>query len=122
MSPSTTDVTVIAPETLTFQPRADTTGLAHMAFCLPLDPSRSVHTGLAHWDQAQAPAKTLDYDEHLLVLEGTFGVTLADGRELTAHAGQVLFIPKGTTVHYHGSQAKIFFAISTPASAVPTKD
>jgi len=90
--------------------------MAQMAFCVPLDASRGVHAGWAHWDEAQAPPKTLDYDEVLLVLEGTFGVTLNDGRSVMAQSGQALFIPKGTTVRYQGSQAKVFFAISTPDS------
>jgi len=110
------DVCLIDPKTLPPQARANTVGDAHMTWCLPIDSARAVHTGMAWWDDAQAPAKTLDYDEFLYVLAGSFGVTLQDRRCITAQAGQVLFIPKGTTVQYHGKQARLFFAISTPDS------
>jgi len=116
MKPSSPEVLRISPQTCAFAQRADTIGMAQMAFCVPLDASCDVHAGWAHWDEAQAPPKTLDYDEVLLVLAGTFGVVLQDGRSVMAQAGQALFIPKGTTVHYQGSQAKVFFAISTPES------
>ncbi|WP_300728353.1 hypothetical protein [Pseudomonas sp.] len=70
--------------------------------------------GFAKWDGDESPFKTLNYDEVLLVLEGTFGFELASGERFEGGPGTTLRIPKHTAVKYFGSKANVFFVITPP--------
>ncbi|MFC4526268.1 cupin domain-containing protein [Dyella halodurans] len=72
--------------------------------------------GYCAWNGESAPPKTLDYEELILVLSGHFGVRIENGDVVEAEAGDVIHIPKGTTVRYFGSEARVFFAITRPDS------
>lgn len=72
--------------------------------------------GFARWDGHDSPYKTLDYDEVLIVLEGTFGFELASGERFEGGPETTLRIPKHTSVKYFGSQAKVFFVITPPGA------
>ena len=51
-------------------------------------------------------------------MEGTFGIILNDGRRFEGNAGDLLVIPRGTTLTYFGTNAKLFFVV-TPTAEVP---
>lgn len=71
--------------------------------------------GFAKWDGDESPYKTLNYDEVLLVLEGTFGFQLASGERFEGGPETTLRIPKNTAVKYFGTKAKVFFVITPPS-------
>lgn len=102
---------------LRFQPRAQTSGTAGLHWAVGPDGGHGLLAGWAEWDRASAPPKTLDYDEVILVLEGRFGVALQDGSRLEGGPGDLLYIPRGSTVDYFGEDARIFFAITPPGAA-----
>jgi ethanolamine utilization protein EutQ (cupin superfamily) len=54
---------------------------------------------------------TLKYDEVFYVIEGSFEV-LSNGSSVVAGPGEVILIPKGTTVTYRGrANTKVFFVL-----------
>lgn len=101
---------------LRYIPRAGTSGRAGLHWAVAPGQADGVLAGWAEWDRAEAPPKTLDYEEVILVLEGRFGVQLQDGTRLEAAAGDMLHLPKGCTVDYFGEDARIFFAITPPGA------
>ncbi len=42
---------------------------------------------------------TLTYDEYDFVIEGTLEIEI-DGRVVTGHAGDIIYIPKGSHIHF----------------------
>lgn len=76
-----------------------------------VDPNQ-LPCGFGTWHEAECIPKTLNYDEVILVLEGVFGVEI-EGKKYTAYPGDVINLPKGTTIKYFGHNAKIFF-VTTP--------
>ncbi len=99
-------------------PRAATQGDAALAWATTEEHSTRLLSGFAVWDRADAEPKTLNYEEIILVLEGSFGIQLTDGQRLVAGPGDVLHIPEGTTVKYEGVKAKLFFAITPPKQSL----
>lgn len=108
--------TLIRGDDLQYTQRAQTRGRAGLHWAVAPGQANGVLAGWAEWDRAEAPPKTLDYEEVILVLEGRFGVQLQDGTRLEAGAGDMLHLPKGSTVDYFGENARIFFAITPPGS------
>ena len=82
----------------------------------PFSTDDALRSGYGNWDGDGSPYKTLDYEEVLLVLSGEFGIRLQDGTILNASEGDVIHIPKGSTVSYFGKDAKLFFTITVPDS------
>lgn len=56
----------------------------------------------------------LDYDEIDYIIEGTLTVTIA-GRKITAGAGEVIFIPKGSTIKFGATEKVRFLYVTYPA-------
>lgn len=71
----------------------------------------SLAAGFGRLMAGRTPPKTLDYDEVIHVLKGTFGVS-CDGEYLVAQAGDVLSLSRGSTVTYSGSDAEFFFVVT----------
>jgi ethanolamine utilization protein EutQ len=71
-----------------------------------LDPSNSesMSVGFAHYAPGASNEWTVTYDEALIVTNGAFTVTSADGVETTARAGQVIFLRAGTPVVYSAKE------------------
>lgn len=59
---------------------------------------------------------TLNYDEMDIVLEGTLTVKLMDGSEVSAKSGEVLFIPKGSSIVFHTPNYAKFVYVVYPAN------
>jgi len=83
-------------------------GAADISWAIRDDEGAVLPCGFGGCEGVTEP-KTLTYDEVILVLEGTFGVEAKDGARVEGRAGDVIELPKGTTVTYFGSQAKLFF-------------
>ncbi|WP_321896560.1 hypothetical protein [Burkholderia cepacia] len=71
----------------------------------------SLASGFGRLKEGGTPPKTLDYDEVIHVLKGTFGIT-CDGRQLVARAGDVLSLSRGSVVTYSGQDAEFFFVVT----------
>ena len=91
-----------------------------MAWSIGPEEARHLLCGFCLWDGESAPAKTLDYEEVIVVLKGVFGIEWGDGQRHTAHAGDVIHIPWGSTVRYFGKQARVFFTVTPPGQVLPT--
>jgi ethanolamine utilization protein EutQ len=67
-----------------------------------LDPSNSesMSVGFARYAPGESNEWVVTYDEALVVTKGSFTVAAEDGRETTAHAGEVLFLRAGNPVVY----------------------
>ncbi|AVZ17440.1 MULTISPECIES: hypothetical protein [Pseudomonas] len=85
-----------------------------MGWSIPESDEGPLLAGFAKWDGDNSPYKTLNYDEVLLVLEGTFGFQVEDGERFEGGPNTTLRIPKYTRVKYFGSNAKVFFVITPP--------
>lgn len=70
--------------------------------------------GLMSWARADSFSWKLDYDEVDLVLEGVLHLTI-DGRTLEAKQGDVLWIPKGSAVHFGTPWRTKVFYVTYPA-------
>ena len=57
---------------------------------------------------------TLNYDEAEYIIDGTI-VLKSDAGDVTAHAGDMTFIPKGTSIHFSTPDHVRFIYISYPA-------
>lgn len=84
-------------------------GVAEISWAIRDDEDAKLPCGFGTWDEAVCEPRTLDYDEVILVLEGTFGVESSDGERVEGKPGDVLELCKGTTVKYFGSKARLFF-------------
>jgi ethanolamine utilization protein EutQ len=71
-----------------------------------LDPSNSesMSVGFAHYAPGASNEWVVTYDEALIVTNGAFTVTSADGVETTARAGEVIFLRAGTPVVYSAKE------------------
>lgn len=84
-------------------------GTAEISWAIGDKDGAALPCGFGRWHDALCEPKTLTYDEVILVLEGTFGVEAGDGTKVEGHPGDVIELPKGTTVKYFGTHAKLFF-------------
>ena len=57
---------------------------------------------------------TLTYDEYDIVLEGTLEIEI-DGRVLTAGPGEIIFIPKGSHIHFQTPSYTRYVYVTYPA-------
>ncbi|MBO5995553.1 MAG: ethanolamine utilization protein EutQ [Firmicutes bacterium] len=57
---------------------------------------------------------TLTYDEYDIVLEGTLEIEI-DGRVLTAHQGEIIFIPKNSHIHFQTPSFTRYVYVTYPA-------
>ncbi|WP_322021582.1 MULTISPECIES: cupin domain-containing protein [unclassified Burkholderia] len=71
----------------------------------------SLASGFGRLKEGGTPPKTLDYDEVIHVLKGTFGIT-CDGKQMIARAGDVLSLSRGSVVTYSGQDAEFFFVVT----------
>lgn len=55
---------------------------------------------------------TLTYDEYDYVIEGTLEIVI-DGRVITAHAGDIIYIPKNSHIHFRSrnGKARYFYTV-----------
>ena len=90
-------------------------GDAQIAWAVPDAGGAPLPCGFGRLHEAQAEPKTLAYDELVLVLEGTLGIRMEDGSQLEAAAGDLIVIPRNTTVTYFGRGAKLFFVVTPQA-------
>lgn len=89
---------------------------ARLGWSVAPETGAGVLAGYCTWNGNACPPKMLDYEEVIAVLRGTFGIRFDDETVLTGVPGDVLHIPKGTTVSYFGENAEVFFAITRPDS------
>ena len=116
MTPAQPSVELIRGKSLQYVGRGGASnGIAEIAWAVPDDGQSPLPSGFGRWHNADGEPKTLDYDEVLLVVEGVFGIQLADGSSVQGEAGDLIVIPRGTTVTYFGTNAKLFFVV-TPNS------
>ena len=102
-----------------FQPRfeyGDQAQAAHL--CGDADGSE-LGAGLVRLTKAKIPW-TIQYDEVILVLEGTFSVRTDDGL-LVAEALDSIWLPAGTKLVYEADAALLFYAIH-PADWAKNKE
>lgn len=71
--------------------------------------------GFMSWNRTDAFPWTLDYDEVDLVVEGTLHITV-DGRTLEGHAGDVFYIPKGTSLVFGTPTSTRVLYVTYPAN------
>ena len=57
---------------------------------------------------------TLTYDEYDIVLEGVLEIEI-DGRVLTAHQGEIIFIPKNSHIHFQTPSHTRYVYVTYPA-------
>jgi ethanolamine utilization protein EutQ len=70
--------------------------------------------GIMSWAREDSFAWKLDYDEVDLVLEGVLHVTI-DGRTLEAKAGDVVYLPKGSSIVFGTPWRTKVFYVTYPA-------
>ncbi len=58
---------------------------------------------------------TLEYDEVDYIVEGTLKIII-NGREVVSHAGDVMFIPKGSTIQFSAPEYARFMFVAYPAN------
>jgi len=85
------------------------TGTATIAWAIADHEGAVLPCGFGTVDAPLLAPKTLDYDEVILVLEGVFGVQVADGVRFAGKPGDVIELKRGCTVQYFGQEARIFF-------------
>lgn len=113
MTQETPQVELIRAESLSYVGRGGASnGVAEIAWAVADDGKAPLPAGFGRWHNADGEPKTLAYDEVLLVMEGVFGIKLNDGRSIEGRAGDLIVIPRGTTVTYFGSNAKLFFVVT----------
>lgn len=96
--------------------RLDTGNPADRVFThdlLSLEDSPRLGLGLMTMDRSDF-AWTLHYDEIDYVLEGTLTIRTAQG-EVTARAGEGVFIPRGTEIHFSAPEHARFLYVTYPA-------
>lgn len=74
----------------------------------------SMAAGFMHWDKAFFPW-TLNYDEIDMVLEGELHVR-HEGETLIAKTGDVMFIPKGSSIEFGTPTTVRFLYVAWPAN------
>ncbi len=78
------------------------------------DDGSSMAAGFMQWDNAFFPW-TLNYDEIDMVLEGELHVRHA-GETMIAKAGDVMFIPKGSSIEFGTTSSVKFLYVAWPAN------
>jgi ethanolamine utilization protein EutQ len=81
---------------------------------LDLEESPRLGCGVMEMDHT-AFAWTLTYDEIDIVLSGTLEI-IVDGRATRATAGQIIFIPKNTSIHFSTPDHVRFIYVCYPAN------
>lgn len=81
---------------------------------LSLEESPRLGCGLMELDHTSFEW-TLTYDEIDYVIEGTLEIII-DGRKVTAEAGQIIFIPKNTKIHFSTPNKTRFLYVCYPAN------
>lgn len=66
--------------------------------------------GLLNIDKGDSTKWTVLYDEVLIVVAGQFRLRLSD-QVIESTAGDVIWIPNGTTVAYEGEGAKLVYVL-----------
>lgn len=84
-------------------------GIARVGRAVSPDLSPSMAAGLAEFDGCEVEWTVL-YDEIVYVIEGEFRIGTENG-DLVAQAGDVMWIPEGTSLTYKGTGAKVFYAV-----------
>lgn len=79
-----------------------------------LSESPRIGCGLMEMDNSSF-AWTLNYDEMDVVLEGTLTVETSDGKEVSAKAGEVMYIPKGSSIIFKTPNYAKFIYVVYPA-------
>ncbi|MEO7468687.1 MAG: cupin domain-containing protein [Sphingobium limneticum] len=102
-------VKVIRSQDVTLKDRGGPPGHAEVGRAIDASLSSTMGAGFGRFDGC-AIEWTLLYDEIVYVIAGTFTVTV-DGELHAAHAGDVMWIPEGTSVIYGGEAAHIFYAV-----------
>lgn len=67
--------------------------------------SDAMGVGFARYGPGESNQWVVTYDEVLVVTRGAFSVTSADGHKTTAEAGEVIFLPKNTSLVYSAEQS-----------------
>ena len=80
---------------------------------LSLDESPRLGCGVMEMDRTKF-AWTLTYDEIDIVMDGTLEI-LVDGRTVRAQAGQVIYIPKNTSIYFSTPDHVRFLYVCYPA-------
>lgn len=75
----------------------------------------------ARYGAGASMAWTVAYDESIVVVKGAFSVTV-DGQTFTAKAGEVLFVPKGTSLTYHADVETDMITITHPYWLTATEE
>lgn len=72
-----------------------------------LDPTNSdtMGAGFARYAPGESNHWVVTYDEVLVVTRGAFSVTSADGQKTTATEGQVIFLPRNTSLVYSAEES-----------------
>ncbi|WP_395334680.1 cupin domain-containing protein [Novosphingobium sp. BL-8H] len=102
-------VRIIRQESVTLNDRGGPPGTAFVGRAIDGSISSTMGAGFGRFD-GSAIEWTLLYDEVIYVISGTFTVEV-DGEVHAAEAGDVMWIPAGTSVIYGGQAAHIFYAV-----------
>ena len=96
-----------------FEPYGGPPGDARVARLVGPEMSASMGAGVATFDGCSIEW-TILYDELIVVLEGVFRLRIGgeDARTIEATAGDVIWLPANTPLHYEGDGAKVFYALS----------
>ncbi|AKJ68394.1 hypothetical protein PATSB16_24060 [Pandoraea thiooxydans] len=104
---------VVSGDSLSFVAREGSqSGKAEIAWAIPAGDGAPLLAGIGRCHELRAPAKRLDYDEIILVRSGELRLTLDDGSCLTAFAGDVVELRRGSTVSYDGTDAEFWFVVT----------
>ena len=89
-------------------------GSVRLVDLLTVEESPRLGCGVMEMD-ATSFAWTLTYDEIDYVIDGTLEI-IVDGRTVRASAGQVLYIPKNTSIQFSAPDKVRFFYVVYPAN------
>jgi len=100
---------LIRSTSLNFSHRGGPPGSAEVARAVGGELSSTMAAGVARFD-ACSIAWTVLYDEVVYVIDGIFRL-VTGGKILEGHAGDIIWIPKGTELKYEGEHASIFHVV-----------
>ncbi len=100
---------VVSPGGLAFQPRFEYGDQAQVAVVSGPEDGTALGSGYVRMTGAKFPW-TIQYDEVVLVLEGSLTIRTAGG-DLTAGPGENIWLPAGTELTYIAERALVFYAI-----------
>jgi ethanolamine utilization protein EutQ len=103
------DVLHFSAGTTSFTPWASDTPGTQIGRLVGVSHSQTMGAGYFHID-GDSIEWTVLYDEVLVVTAGEFRLRLAD-RVIEGRAGDVIWIPKGTSVVYEGNGAKFVYVL-----------